>query len=95
VTRTEERVFDDPRKTSVNAPPLLAQIRVENRRQQRVREANRPVLALDYVRNSCLFERVCLNARPLEKRLRRGAQRSGERECVTSGRGECVDPLAH
>src|SRR4029450_7869986 len=41
------------------------------------------------------FERVCLNARALEERLRRGAQRCGERERLASGRGECVDPLAH
>ena len=69
VARTEERVFDDSRDAFVNALPLLAQVLVEDRRQQRVGEANRPVLALDHVRGDCRVERVCRNARPLQERL--------------------------
>ena len=38
--------------------PLLAQILVEDRRQQRVGETNRPILALDHVRNGRRVERV-------------------------------------
>jgi hypothetical protein len=30
VSSAEERVFDDSRKTSVNTPPLLTQVSVEN-----------------------------------------------------------------
>jgi hypothetical protein len=95
VTGAEERVFDDSRDPSVYAPPLPAQVLVENRRQQRVGEANRPVLALDHARNDCRVEHVCRNARPLQEGLRGGAQRRGERERLASGRGESGDPRAH
>jgi len=86
------RRFRDP---SVNEPPLLAQVLVEDRRQQRVREANHPVVALDHVRDGGRFERVPLNARPLQARLRARAQRGGDRQRLASGRRECVDPRAH
>ena len=94
VTRAEERVLDDPRNSSVNASSLVAQVEVENRRQQRVREANRAVLALDHVRGECRRERVGRNTCPLQKRLRRRPQRRGERERVARHRGKSGEPRA-
>jgi hypothetical protein len=67
VSSAEERVFDDSRKASVNTPPLLTQVSVENRRQQRVGEANRPVLALDHLRDERRVERVCRDAGLLQE----------------------------
>jgi hypothetical protein len=95
VAGAEERIFDDFRDTSVDTCPPLAQVQVEDRRKQRVREANRPVLALDHVCHCCRFERACLNARPLEQSLRRRAERCGEGKRLASGRGERVDPRAY
>ena len=74
VTGVEERIVDDARNTLVDAAPLLSQVLVKDRGQQRVREANRPVLALDYIGRERGPERICLNARPLEDRLRRCPQ---------------------
>src|SRR5437868_694764 len=47
VTGAEERVFDDSGDASVNAPPLLAEVLVDDRRQERVDKTKRSVLALD------------------------------------------------
>ena len=91
----EERVFDDLRDTSVNASPLLTEAVVEDRRKQRVGEANRAVVALDHVRGDRSFERVCLNTCPHQKRLRRCAERRGQRKRLASGRGEPGDPCTH
>ncbi len=95
VTGAKERVFDDSRDASVNALALLAQVAVKDGRQQRMGEADRPVLAFDHVRNDSRDERVCRNARPLKERLRRRAQRRGERERLMSSRRETGDPRAH
>ena len=46
----EDRVVDDLGDTGVNAPSLFAQVGVQHRRQQRVGEADHPVLALDHAR---------------------------------------------
>ena len=94
VTRAEERVLDDLRNSSVNASSLVAQVEVENRRQQRVGEANRAVLALDHVRGDCRRERVGGNTCPLQERLRRRPQCRGERERVARHRGKSGEPRA-
>ena len=67
---------------------------VENRRQQRMREANRAVLALDHVRGECRRERVRRDTRPLQERLRRRPQRRRERERVARRRGKSREPRA-
>jgi hypothetical protein len=95
VTGTEERVVDDAGNTLVNAATLLSQVLVKDRGQQRVREANGPVFAFDHICSERRAERVCRNARPLEERLRRSSHRGGERERLTGGGGELVDPRAH
>jgi hypothetical protein len=60
-----------------------------------MREVNRPTLAFDHICSERGAERVYSNARPLEKRLRRRPHRGGERERLTRGRGELVDPRAY
>jgi hypothetical protein len=60
-----------------------------------VREANRPVLALDHIRGEGGPERIYRNARSLEERLRRTTQRGGERERLTGRGRQLVDPRAH
>jgi hypothetical protein len=95
VTGAEERIFHDSRDTFMDAPPLVAEAAVKNGRQQRMGEANRPVLPLDHMRDECRVERGRRNARPLEKRRRRSAQCRGERERLARGRGESGDPRAH
>jgi hypothetical protein len=95
VTGAQERILDDFCDAPVNAPPLLAQVPVEDGRQQRVGEANRPVLALNHVGNGSRVERVCRNARLLQERLGRRAQRRGERKRVAGGCGEPRNPRAH
>ncbi len=58
VTGAQDRAVDDLRDAPVNAAPLLAEIAVENRGQQGMGEADRPVRALDDMRGDCRFERV-------------------------------------
>ena len=95
MTGAEQRVVDDPAIRRVNAPPLVARLRIEGRREQRVGEPNRPVLALDHVRGDGRVERVRRDARPLQERLRRRAQRRDERERLARGRRKRGDPRAH
>ena len=95
MTGTEKRVVDDARNPLVNAAPRRAEVLVENRRQKRVRETDRPVLALDDVRGERRLERVSRNAGTLEERLRRGAQRRRDGERLASERGQVGDPRAH
>ena len=54
----EDRVVDDLGDPGVNAPSLFAQVGVQNRRQQRVGEADHPVLALDHARGDRGVQRV-------------------------------------
>ena len=76
----EDRVVDDLGDPGVNAPPLVAQVGVEDRRQQRVGEADHPVLALDHARGDRGIERVrgerppAPGARPTSCRRRPRAQ---------------------
>ena len=95
VARAEERVLDDSRDPQVNLPPLLAEILVEDGREQRMGEANRPAVALDHVRDDRRVQRLRRNARPLEHGLRGRAERRGERERLARGRREAGDPRAH
>ena len=69
MTGLQDGVLDQPRDLSVNALLLLAEVPVENRREQRVREADRPILAFDDVRGDRRLERVSRNAGTLEERL--------------------------
>ncbi len=95
VTGAKHRLFGDLRDPCVNGPPLFAEIVVEDRRQQRVCEADHPALTLDHARGDRRVERVRCNARALQQRLRRRAH--GGRECkrFANGRGERRDPRPH
>ena len=59
-----------------------------------MREANRAVLALDDVRGNGRFEGLDRDAGPAEQRLRRRAERGGERERPAGGCRKCGDPRA-
>ena len=62
----EDRVVDDLGDTGVNAPSLFAQVGVQHRRQQRVGEADHPVLALDHARGDRCVKCVRSDARALQ-----------------------------
>lgn len=95
VARAGERIFDDSRDAFVNALTRRAEILVEDRRQQRVGEANRAVLALDHVRGDRRVERICGNAGLLKERLRCRSQRRRQRQRLPRGRRELGDPCAY
>src|SRR3954469_16337780 len=103
VTGADDPVVNDARDPRVNPPPLLPQVPVESRRQQRMGEANDAVVALDNARGDRGLERVCRNARPLQERFRRRPECRGERERLARGRGkpgetradELVERLRH
>jgi hypothetical protein len=61
MTCAEKRVVDDVCETAVNGAPLVAQVAVEDGRQERVREADHPALALNYLRGEGRLQRVCLS----------------------------------
>jgi hypothetical protein len=94
VTSTDEWIIDELRDSPVHAPPLLAEVSVEHRRQQWVREPDRPSLALDHMRRQRRFESGRFDARAREERLRRGAERRGERERLARRGRESGDPCA-
>jgi hypothetical protein len=94
VACAKDRLIGDSCDLPVNTPPPLAEILVEHRRQQRVDEANRPVLALDHMRLDRGLEGVCCNARPSQERLGWRAEDRGERERLAGGGREIGDPCA-
>ena len=91
----EQRFVDDARQTSVNAPTLVAEVPIQDGREQRVREADHPVLALDHVRGDRGIERIRRNARPCHQRLRHGSRCRGERQRLACRLGEPRDPRSH
>ncbi len=94
VSGAEERILDDSRDPSVHAPPILSEILIEDRRQQRVGEADRRMLTLDDVCCGGWFECVRRDAHVLEERLRGRADRRHERERLAGGGRESGDPRA-
>ena len=96
VSGPHERVGDDARNPGVHAPPLAAaEVRVEDGCKQRVAEANRVLLADDHLRGSRLIERLLRDARLLEQRLGRRAERRCQRECLAARRREPFEPRPH
>jgi hypothetical protein len=95
VTGAKHRLFGDLRDPCVNGPPLFAEAVVEDRRQQRVGEADHPALTLDHARGDGRVERVRCNARALEQRLGRRAHDGRERKRLPGGRRERRDPRPH
>ena len=88
----KERIVDDRCNTCMNVPPLFAQIVVEDGREQRMGEANRPVLPLDHTRCERRSERLECHIRPLEDRFIDRSHRRGEGEGFASRRREPRDP---
>jgi hypothetical protein len=69
VTSAGERVVGQLRQAAVRALLLLRrQSLIENRGEQRMREANHPVLELDHVFAQCRIERALLDANSTELR---------------------------
>ena len=95
VTGAEERILDDARDPSVDVLSLIAQVLVENGREQRVGEANRPARAFDHLRHDRRFESLRRNAGPVEERLRRRPQRRCERQCSPRRVRKPGQPHAH
>jgi hypothetical protein len=95
VASLEERIVDDCGDTAVHVDRLRTEVAVENRRQQRMRETNRSVLALDDVRGECGLERPRLEARSLQDGLRCRTQRRRERERLARRLREAMEPCAH
>jgi hypothetical protein len=94
MTGTQERFIGDSRDLPVNDSPLLPEISIQDRREQRVGEANRPARTLDHVGRSRRLERVRCNTRPSQERLRGCAEGRGERERLARRGGEIGDPCA-
>ena len=64
----------------MNLLSLVAEILIEHRREQRVRETDRPAVALEDMRRQGTVERVSLNARPLEHGIGTRPQRGDKCE---------------
>jgi hypothetical protein len=94
MTCADERIVGDISHALVDLEGAFSQILVENGRQERVGEANRPVLALEHLRGDRRPECVRRYPGALEGRLRGRADRSCERECVARGRRETREPHA-
>jgi hypothetical protein len=94
VTRAQDRIVDDRRDARVNRPALVAQVAVEGRRQQRMRETDDAVLPLDHVCSRRRAEHVCGDARADQEGFRRGAERRRKRERVARGSGKLCEPRA-
>jgi hypothetical protein len=62
MARAKERVFHTLGDLPMHAPPPLAKVLIEQRRQQRASEPDRPALALDHVRRHRRFQDLCGNA---------------------------------
>ncbi|HEX7172326.1 MAG TPA: hypothetical protein VF365_06955 [Candidatus Limnocylindria bacterium] len=69
MTRSEQRVVDERRNPPVHGPPLAAEILVQDRRQQRVCEANNPILVLDDMRDGRRLKGARRNACSLQESI--------------------------
>ena len=92
VARTHDWVVDDLCDARMDTLALLTEVVVERRRQQRVREANRPVVALDDVRGQRGIERALRNAHSCENVLGRCSECRHETERIARSRREAPQP---
>jgi hypothetical protein len=86
--RLHDRVVDDLGDPAMNTAPFVAEVGVENGREQRMCEAKRSVLALDDMCGERGVERVHVDARANELSLLRRAERGRQRERLTRARRE-------
>ena len=84
VARPVERIVDDLGQPAVNVVPFRAEILVEHRREQRVRKADRPAVALEHMRDEGSVECNCSDARPFEHGVGTRPERSDK--CERSAR---------
>ena len=75
-----DRVLDDLRDPRVDAPPLVAEVAVQKRGEQRVGETDGVAFALDHVGLEGGAEGVRVDPGLDEQRLARGAERGDEAE---------------
>ena len=95
MTGAREGVVQDRREPSVHPQPIFAELLVEDRGEERVRESDCPVVALDHLRGDGGIECAGGDTGPTENSLRGRPERRGQGEGITRRRGKAVDPRAH
>ena len=95
MTGAREGVVQDRREPSVHPQPILAELLVEDRGEERMRESDRPVVALDHLRDDRSIECRGGDTGATENELRGRPERCGQGEGITRRRGKAVDPRAH
>jgi hypothetical protein len=89
VTRSHERVIGEARDPCMDLPPPLAEVAVEHRSQQRMREADGSAVAFDDLRGECRRECVGGDACPKQKGVGGRSQRRRQGESLS---GRCRQP---
>jgi len=96
VAGTVERIRDDQGEASVCAPSLVrGHAVVDHRREQRVREANRPVRALDHTGGKGAIEYVLGDVQACEQLGGRTARGRCEQQRLLCCPRQLVDACAH
>jgi hypothetical protein len=96
VEGAQDRIVDDLRNESVYAASLVrGYALVDDRREERVREANRPVLMLDHVRGKSGLEHVLRDAHVRNERRRWTAQCRCEQQALARARRKSIEACAH
>ena len=91
-----ERIRDDQGEASVCAPSLVrGHAVVDHRREQRVREANRPVRALDHTRGKRAIEYVLGDVQACEELDGRTAHGRCEQQRLSCCRRQLVEACSH
>jgi hypothetical protein len=79
VARTQHGVVDRLGDPSVQRAPLVAELAVEDRREDGMHEADRRPVPLDHAPRHGRLERRCRHAEPREQRKGRSPERRGDR----------------
>ena len=91
-----DRIRDDLGDASVRAPSLVRRhALVDDRREQRMSEADRPVHALDHARGNCGIEYVLGDAQAREELGGRTAYGYGEQQRLSCWRRQLVEACVH
>ena len=94
VTGAQERVVDDSGDPRVHALPLRPELLIEHRGQERMGEANHPVLALDHAASTAGSSASGATPARSNSDSEVGAHGRGERERLTRGLGQAGEPRA-
>ena len=95
MTGAREGVVQDRREPSVHPQPILAELLVEDRREERMRESDCAVVALDHLRDDGGIECAGGDTGATENKLRGRPERCGQGQGIMCRRGKAVDPRAH